>query len=134
MARVELADAEEVVAVRRPATLEVEAPARVGTALGDDHAVRALFGDGHLRRDGVRLVLDVDGGVLAEPRHPAEQELGRATDQGRSPRDVRVEALDAPIVEREDVVLACLLHEERLQLLELLGQLGREIVRLAPVA
>ena len=72
--------------------------------------------------------------VLGETPHAAEQELRVAGDQRRAPGEVGVEALDAPVVEREDVVLARLVHEERLQLGELLGHLRRQVVRLAPVA
>ena len=46
-------EAEEVVAVGRAALMEVEAPAGVGAALGDDHALGATLGYLDLRRDGV---------------------------------------------------------------------------------
>jgi hypothetical protein len=81
---VEALEAEEVVVVRRSALVEVEAPACVGAALGDDHAPSTLVGDGDLGGHGVGLVLDVDGRVLAEPRHPAEEELGGAMIRGTS--------------------------------------------------
>ena len=64
---------------------------------------------------------------------PAEEQLRVARDQRRAAGEVGVEALDPAVVERQHVVLARLLHEQRLQLLELLGHLGREVVRLAPV-
>src|SRR5207247_7937111 len=52
----EALQAEQVVAVRRPALVCVEAPAGEGATLGDDHALGTFVGDDQLRRDGVGLV------------------------------------------------------------------------------
>ena len=81
----------------------------------------------------MRLVLDVDDDVLGQPSHAAEEQLRVALDQGRAPGEVGVEALDPAVVERQDVVLARLLHEQRPELVELVGHLRCEVVRLAPV-
>ena len=49
----EALEAEEVVAVGRPAFVEVEAPAGVRAALGDEHSLGAALGHVDLRGDGV---------------------------------------------------------------------------------
>ena len=54
-------------------------------------------------------------------------------DELRPAGEVGVEALDAPVVERQHVVLRRLDQEQALQLGELLRLLRREIVRLRPV-
>ena len=57
----EALQAEQVVAVDRPAVLRVEAPAAEGAALGDDHAAaRRRSGTTTCGGDRVRLVLDVE--------------------------------------------------------------------------
>ena len=113
----ELLQAEEVVAVRRPPVLGVEAPAAERAALGDDHAVR--------RRPRARrsravtecdLFLIDDDGVLGQPAHAAEEQLRVAADELRPAGEVGVEALEAAVVERQDVVLRGLDQEEPLQL------------------
>ena len=71
----EALEAEQVVAVRRAPIFGVEAPAGEGAALGDDHAVGAALGHLDFRRDGVRLVLDVDEAALGEAAHAAEKQL-----------------------------------------------------------
>ena len=53
--------------------------------------------------------------------------------QSRSAGEVGVEALDATVVQRQDLYLASLLEEEFLQLGELVGHLGGDVPRLAPV-
>ena len=47
----ELLQPEEVVAVRRPALVEVQAPASERTSLGDDHTFDAVGRHVHLGRD-----------------------------------------------------------------------------------
>ena len=79
------------------------------------------------------LFFDRDDRVLREPAHAAEEELRRAADELRPSREVGVEPLEAAVVEREHVVLPRLEEEEALELVELLGLLGREVVRLRPV-
>ena len=112
----ELPQAEEVVAVDGPAVLEIQAPAAEGAALGDDHPFGAAVGHDDLRRHGVRLVLHHHHRVLRQPPHPAEQHLAGAADELRAPGEVRVEALDAAVVEWQDVVLRRLDQEQPLQL------------------
>ena len=56
-----------------------------------------------------------------------------ALDELRAAGEVGVEALDAPVVERQHVVLRRLDQEQPLQLAQLLGLLRREVVRLRPV-
>jgi hypothetical protein len=51
----------------------------------------------------------------------------------RATRDVRVDALGFPVVERKDVVLGRLEVEQALQLGDLFGHLLREIVGLRPI-
>ena len=84
--------------------------------------------------DGVVDAFHVDEGVLHHADHagidgerlaPAEQ-VGPSGDGG-------VEALGAAIVDRQHVVALGLLQEDRLELLELLGILRGEVVRLAEV-
>ena len=58
--------------------------------------------------------------VLGQPAHAAEQELRVAADELRPPGEVGVEALDAAVVERQDVVLRRLDQEQPLQLAQLL--------------
>ncbi len=64
---------------------------------------------------------------------PAEQDLAVAVDELRPPGQVRVEALDAAVVERQDVVLAGLDEEQPLEMGQPLGLLRREVMRLRPV-
>ena len=125
--------AEEVVAVRRLAVRDVEREAAERAALGDDHAFGAAVGHDDLGRDGMRLVLEVDDRVLRQPPHAAEEHLRVAAHELRPPGEVGVEPLDAAVVEREDVVLRRLDQEEPLQLAELVGLVGGEVVRLRPV-
>ena len=87
-----------------------------------------------LRGHGVRLVLGVEHHVLGQASHAGEEQLRVAADQLRPSGKVGVESLDPAVVERQDVVLPRLLEEQGLQLRELLGLLGGEIVRLRPVA
>jgi hypothetical protein len=84
--------------------------------------------------DRVGLVLDVDHRTLRQPPHAAEQQLGVALDQGRPPGQVRVEALADPVVKRQHVVLGRLDQPEALELMQLVGMLGRQVPGLAPVA
>ena len=72
--------------------------------------------------------------ALGEAAHAAEEQLRVALHELRPADELGVEALDAPVVEREHVVLARLVEPELLQLGQLLRHLGREVVRLAPVA
>ena len=81
----------------------------------------------------MRLVLEDDERVLGQPAHPAEQDLAVAADELRPPREVGVEPLDPPIVERQDVVLAGLDEEQPLEVGQLVGLLRREVVGLRPV-
>ena len=78
------------------------------------------------------LFLSVEHAVLADP-HAGEQQLAVAADQLRTPRDVGVDALEAAVVERHDVVLDGLDQPESLQLGELLGILCGQVMRLRPV-
>jgi hypothetical protein len=55
----EAGHAEQVVAVARPALMEIQRPAAERSALRDQHAVRAAVGDLELGGDRVCLVLDV---------------------------------------------------------------------------
>jgi hypothetical protein len=59
----------------------------------------------------VRLVLDDEDRVLGQPAHSLIQQLRRAFDELRAPGHVSVEALEAAVVEREDVVAAGLDQE-----------------------
>ncbi len=88
----------------------------------------------HLGRDGVCYALHVDEGVLHHARHAGIdcQRLAPAHQVGTS-GDRRVEALGASIVDRQHVVADRLLHEDRLQLLQLLRMLLGQVVRLAEV-
>ena len=81
----------------------------------------------------MRLVFEDQKRVLRQPPHPAEQELALAADELRPPGQVRVEALDAPVVQGQHVVLARFDQEEPLEVMQLLGLLGGEVVRLGPV-
>ena len=54
-------------------------------------------------------------------------------DQLRPAGEVGVEALDAAVVQRQHVVLGRLEQEQPLQLVQLLGLLGGEVVGLGPV-
>jgi hypothetical protein len=101
--------------------------------LGEDHALCARLRHDDLRGDRVGLVLGVDDAVFAEASHATEEQLRLSLHELRAADELRVEALDATIVQREHVVLAGLLEPELLQLAQLLRHLGGEIVRLAPV-
>ena len=125
--------AEQVVTEGRLAVLGVEAQAAESAALGDDHALCSPFRNLDLGREGERLVLRHHDRVLGEPAHAAEEDLPVAAHQLRPAGEVGVEALDATVVEREDVVLPRLEDEQRLQLRELLRLLGGKVVRLRPV-
>ena len=129
----EALQAEQVVAVGRAPGFRVQAPAGEGAALGDDHALGARLRHDDFRRDRMGLVLDVDEAVLAEAPHAAEEQLRVALHELRPADELGVEALDAPVVEREHVVLPRLLEPQLLQLGQLLRHLAGEVVRLAPV-
>ena len=100
-------EAEEVVAVGRPALVDVEAPAAERAALGDDHARR--------RRPRARRPAPSRRATCSSARAPSSRvsrpmppnsscELPRI--ELRAPGQVGVEALDAAVVERQHVVLA----------------------------
>src|SRR3954447_3071083 len=129
----EALQAEQVVAVRRTATFCVQAPTGERAALGKDDAFGGRVANDDFRRDGMRLVLDVEDAVLAEAPHAAEQHLRVPFDELGTADELGIEPLDAPIVEREHVVFAGLFEPQFLQLRQLLRHLGGEIVRLAPV-
>ena len=77
------------------------------------------------------LFLIDDDRVLGQPAHAAEQDLRVALDQLRPAGEVRVEALERPIVERQHAVLGRLDQEEPLQLGELLRVLLRQVASTA---
>ena len=84
--------------------------------------------------DGVVHALHVDEGVLHHAGHAGIDRERLAPAQQVGPAgDGRVEALGAAVVDRQHVVALGLLQEDRLQLLELLGILRGEVVRLAEV-
>ena len=131
---VEALQAEQVVAVPRPAVLRVEAPAGEGAALGDDHALGARLGHVHLGRHGVRLVLDVEHRRSRSAGPSRRRAAGSCpcTSVGRPARSglkrsTRRSSSGSTLYFRASV------EPELLQLGELLGHLGREVVRLAPV-
>src|SRR4029079_16836452 len=72
---VEALETEQVVAVLRPAVLDVEAPARKRAALRHDHALGTTLRHCERGGHGVRLVLDVDHRILGQPSHAAEEQL-----------------------------------------------------------
>ena len=113
-------DAEEVVAVLQPALVGVERPAADAAALGDDDAVGARLWHDDVGGHRVRLVLQVEYAVLADP-HPGEQQLAVAADQLRTAGDVGIDALEAAVIERHDVVFDGLDEPEPLQLGQFLG-------------
>ncbi len=117
-------DAEEVVAVRRPALVEVQAPATGDAALDDDRTVGATLGDLDLGGDRVGLVLERQDRTLRQTTHPAEQLLAVALDQLWTACEVRVEPFDQPIVEWQHVVLHGLDQPEPLQFVQPVGLLG----------
>ena len=78
------------------------------------------------------LVLEVEDAVLGDA-HAGEQQLAVAADELRPAGDVGVDALEAAVVERQDVVLDRLDQPEPLQLGQLRRVLGDEVVRLRPV-
>ena len=71
----EVLHADQVVAIFELAALRVEGPAADVAALRDDHALGAALRHLDLGRHRVRLVLDVEDGVLGQPAHAAEQDL-----------------------------------------------------------
>jgi hypothetical protein len=73
--------------------------------LGDDHPFGTSLGHDDLGRDRVRLVLQVQDRVLAQSPHAAEQELGVPPDEHGPAGNIGVEALDAPVIEGQHVVL-----------------------------
>ena len=70
---------------------------------------------------------------FAQSPHAAEQDLAVAADELRPAGQVGVEALDPPVVERQDVILDGLDQEEPLQLGKLLWVLFGDVSRLRPV-
>ena len=123
----------EVVAVLEPAVLGVQTPAADVPALSDDHTLGAVLRNNDPGGDGVRFVLEVEDAVLRKTAHTREEELGLAPDEHRPPREIRVEPLGTPIIDREHVVARRLDQPEALQLVQLLRHLLRQVVRLAPV-
>ena len=94
---------------------------------------RPALGTDDLGRHRVRLVLEREDRVLAQPAHAPEQQLRLAADELRAAGEVGVEALDAAVVERQHVVAGRLDQEQPLQLVQLLGLLVGEVVGLRPV-
>jgi hypothetical protein len=70
---------------------------------------------------------------MITPAHPAKEQLRGSLDQGRTPGQVRVEALDSTIVQRQDVILGRLDEPQTLQLVELLRFLFGEVPGLGPI-
>ena len=81
----------------------------------------------------MRLILDVEDAILRQAPHAAEQDLRGSSDQHRTAGEIRVHLLGQVVVERQHVVAHRLHEPQALQLVELLGHLLREVVRLAPV-
>ena len=129
----EVLEAAPVVAVLELAVLGIEAPAADVRALGDDHALGALFRHLDLGGDGVRLVLDAQDAVLRQAPHAAEEDLGLALDQYRPAGGVGIHLLHHPVVDRQHLVARRLDQPQPLQIVELFRHLLGEILRLAPV-
>ena len=64
---------------------------------------------------------------------PGEENLRVALDQRRSAGELRHEALDPPVVERQHVVLDRFDQPQPLQLVQLLGHVLHQVLRLRPV-
>ena len=102
-------------------------------ALGDDHALGARSGTSISAVTECDLFLMLMTQVLGQPPHAAEQDLRVPLDQHRPAGEIRVEPLRQVVVERQHVVARRLDQPQALQLVQLLGHLLREVVRLAPV-
>ena len=102
-------------AILRFAVMEIQAPPRKRSALGDDHPAGPAVGHDDLGGDRMRFVLHVEHGVLAEADHPLIEQLGLAIDQHGTAGQIGVEPLDASIVEGQHVVLDGLDQPEALE-------------------
>ena len=129
----EFVDAQHVVGELELAVLGVHAPAAELAALRDDHAVGGLAADFDFGGDGERLVLDADHAVLRQASHAGEELLRIPLDQGRSASRLRNKTLHLTVIQRQDVVLGRLDQELPLQLVQHVGHLLRQVVRLRPV-
>lgn len=91
-------------------------------------------GNFHLSRDGVRAVLHADEDVFRHARYPFVNRQRRASGhQVRPPGSRGVEAVAGAVVDRQYVVADRFFAEERLQFLELLRFLRRQIASQAEV-
>ena len=127
-------EAEEVVAVGRPALVEVEAPAAEGAALGDDHALAAALGHHDLRRHRVRLVLD-DERPSSPSAGPCRRRAAGScprTSCGR-PAMSGLKRSTRRSSSGSTLYLAASIRNSRCSSAQLLGLLGGEVVGLGPV-
>ena len=117
------------VGVGELAVLDVEREPAEVVGFGDDHAFGAALGHDEVGGDRVRAVVD----PRDHARHhvldvAAELERGLLRDRGQDAEERRERA-----EQREHLVSLGLLPEQLLELLDLLGVLGGEVVRLGEV-
>ncbi len=129
----ELMQADQIVGELESAFHGVEDPAAEVAALGDDHALGGLVRGDYLGGDRERPVLDVDDADLRQTLHPREEQLRGALDEYWAPGQLREDALDATVVQRQHVVPDRLDQQQALQFVQLVRHLPGEVARLAPV-
>ena len=131
-------DAEEVVGVGDRAVLDEQRVAAEPRAVGEDDAL-GRRGEVDLGEDLVRDVVHVRRGPLGHLRRArvVDELTARRHRLVELHRDERLEVLrvadDLQVVQRQHVVGLRLFEPERLELLDLLGVLGGEVVRLGAV-
>ena len=115
--------------MQQPVLVDPEREAAHLVCLGDDHALRAAVGNRQLRLDRVRAAVDARDHARGDVLDVAVERLLR---DGRHRRQHAEEDRE-PGQQRQHVVFLRLLPEQLLQLGELLGVFGCDVVRLAEV-
>ena len=110
---------------------EVERVPPEPPSLGHDHPFPAPLGHGHVRGDGEVPVQDVGRAPGGDVRVDAGVDELVSARRGAGPS--RQDAGEPGVVQREDLVLGRLRHEDRLHLLQLVRHCRREVVVLRVV-
>ena len=113
------------------ALAQEQAVAAEASAIGDDHAFRAAFGDRDLGGDRVRLVQDARRAAVGDADRFAR--IGEDLASAREVRARRVPAQERRVVERQHVELLRLGVEEVLHLLQLVRHLRGQVVVLGGI-
>src|SRR5438034_3938143 len=116
------------------AGFQIQGPPSKATGLGNDNPVRISVRQFDVGCYTKRAVLYIDKGIFRYAVHTRiNSQRSAVAYQVRSPCYGSIEPFRPAIIDRQDMVLFCYLHEEILHFLEFRWVLRREIVRLTKV-